>query len=49
MMYSGTLMIGYQPLGHTPNFFRSIISNSAVQKQDIDFMLSELDRLGSDL
>lgn len=49
MMYSGTLMIGYQPLGHVPNFFRSIISNSAVQKQDIDFMLSELDRLGADL
>jgi len=49
MMYEGTLMIGYQPLGSLPNFFRSIISNSAVQKQDIDFMLSELDRLGADL
>lgn len=49
MMYAGTLMIGYQPLGHTPNFFRSIISNSAVQKEDIDFMLTELDRLGADL
>lgn len=49
MMYEGTLMIGYQPLGEVPNFFRSIISNSAVQKEDIDFMLSELDRLGADL
>lgn len=49
MMYSGTLMIGYQPLGQLPNFFRSIISNSAVQRQDVDFMLSELDRLGADL
>lgn len=49
MMYEGTLMIGYQPLGEVPNFFRSIISNSAVQKHDIDFMLSELDRLGADL
>ena len=49
MMYEGTLMIGYQPLGQVPNFFRSIISNSAVQKHDIDFMLSELDRLGADL
>ena len=27
MMYSGTLMISYQPLGDRPNFFRSIISN----------------------
>jgi len=42
-------MIGYQPLGKIPNFFRSIISNSAVQKQDIDFMIEELDRLGADL
>lgn len=49
MMYAGTLMIGYQPLGNIPNFFRSIISNSAVQRHDIDFMLGELDRLGADL
>lgn len=49
MMYEGTLMIGYQPLGRTPNFFRSIISNSAVRESDIDFMLAELDRLGADL
>lgn len=42
-------MVGYQPLGETPNFFRSIISSSAVQKSDVDFMLSELDRLGADL
>lgn len=49
MMYSGTLMISYQPLGDKPNFFRSIISNQACQEEDIDFMLEELDRLGIDL
>ncbi|XP_074593282.1 glutamate decarboxylase [Brevipalpus obovatus] len=49
MMNEGTLMIGYQPLGRKPNFFRNIISNSGVQTKDIDFMLSELDRLGHDL
>ena len=27
MMYSGNLMVGYQPLDDKPNFFRSIISN----------------------
>lgn len=48
-MDCGTLMIGYQPLGDTPNFFRSIISSQAVQKEDVDFMLNELDRLGSNL
>lgn len=49
MMQSGTLMVGYQPDDRRPNFFRSIISNGAVKKEDIDFMLDELDRLGQDL
>ncbi|GFW27370.1 glutamate decarboxylase [Trichonephila clavipes] len=49
MMNAGTLMIGYQPQGDIPNFFRSIISNAAVQEYDIDFMLDELERLGHDL
>jgi glutamate decarboxylase len=49
MMTSGTIMISYQPLGEYPNFFRSIISNQAIQESDVDFMLSELDRLGHDL
>ena len=49
MMTSGTIMISYQPLGEFPNFFRSIISNQAIQESDIDFMLSEMDRLGHDL
>ena len=49
MMEAGTLMIGYQPQGDLPNFFRNVISNPAVKKQDIDFLLAELDRLGQDL
>ncbi|XP_046915209.1 glutamate decarboxylase isoform X2 [Dermatophagoides farinae] len=49
MMQKGTLMISYQPLGDIPNFFRNIISNSGVQKKDVDFLLDELDRLGHDL
>ncbi|ROT81050.1 Glutamate decarboxylase [Penaeus vannamei] len=49
MMTAGTLMIGYQPLDHHPNFFRNIISSQAVRREDIDFMLEELDRLGYDL
>lgn len=49
MMEAGTLMIGYQPQGDIPNFFRSIISNPAVKKGDIDFMIAELDRLGHDM
>jgi len=49
MMLAGTLMVGYQPLGELPNFFRSIISNSATREEDIDFMLDEMERLGHDL
>lgn len=49
MMSAGTIMISYQPLGEYPNFFRSIISNQAIQEADVDFMLDEMDRLGHDL
>ncbi|GBP78756.1 Glutamate decarboxylase [Eumeta japonica] len=49
MMRAGTLMIGYQPDERRPNFFRSIISSAAVTERDVDFMLSEMDRLGHDI
>ncbi|XP_018021504.1 glutamate decarboxylase [Hyalella azteca] len=49
MMTAGSLMIGYQPLDDHPNFFRNIISSQAVCRDDIDFMIEELDRLGYDL
>ena len=49
MMNSGSLMVSYQPLGMYPNFFRSIISNQAVNESDVDFMLDEMERLGHDL
>ncbi|XP_055528972.1 glutamate decarboxylase [Wyeomyia smithii] len=49
MMQTGTLMVAYQPDDRRPNFFRSIISSIAVTEADVDFMLSEIDRLGQDL
>lgn len=49
MMQEGTLMVGYQPDDRRPNFFRSIISSSAVTEKDVEFMLDEIDRLGQDL
>ncbi|XP_015789794.1 glutamate decarboxylase-like [Tetranychus urticae] len=49
MMNEGTLMVGYQPLGDKPNFFRNIISSSGVKPKDVDFLISEMDRLGHDL
>ena len=45
MMDYGTLMVSYEPLAELPNFFRSIKSNVASREEDIDFMLSEMERL----
>ncbi|GAV07077.1 hypothetical protein RvY_16959 [Ramazzottius varieornatus] len=49
MMDRGNLMVGYQPLDDKPNFFRMIISNHASTKEDIDFMLEEIVRIGREL
>ncbi|XP_032821372.2 glutamate decarboxylase 1 [Petromyzon marinus] len=49
MMEAGTTMVGYQPQGDKVNFFRMVISNPAAMQSDIDFMLSEIERLGHDL
>lgn len=49
MMEKGSTMVGYQPLGDKPNFFRMIVSNSASTQQDIDFMLNEIERLGEEV
>ncbi|XP_015515885.1 glutamate decarboxylase isoform X1 [Neodiprion virginianus] len=49
MMKAGTLMVGYQPDDRRPNFFRNIISSAAVTEADVDFLLTEMDRLGHDL
>ncbi|XP_038044200.1 glutamate decarboxylase 1-like isoform X2 [Patiria miniata] len=49
MMATGTLMVGYQPLGDKVNFFRMVFSNPAATKADVDFLLDETERLGRDL
>lgn len=49
MMERGTTMVGYQPDKQRPNFFRMIISNQASTKEDMDFLVEEIDRLGRDL
>ncbi|CAI9734944.1 glutamate decarboxylase 1-like [Octopus vulgaris] len=49
MMENGSLMVGYQPLGEHPNFFRVVISNAAVMEKDLDFLVEEIDRLGRTL
>lgn len=48
----GTMMIGYQPLQEKgfPNFFRMIVTATPPRgKADMDFVITEIERLGKDL
>ena len=49
MMNKGDLMVGYQPLFSIPNFFRMVISNQASRREDILYVVEEIDRLGHDI
>lgn len=49
MVKSGTMMVGYQPLGDQVNFFRVVIFSPLVTQRDVDFFLDEIERLGNDL
>ncbi|XP_023931572.1 cysteine sulfinic acid decarboxylase [Lingula anatina] len=49
MMVEGTMMVGYQPLGDYVNFIRMVISNLNVTKEDMEFVVDEIERLGKDL
>lgn len=42
-------MVGYQPDRNTPNFFRMIVSNQAITKEDLDFLIREIVHLGQSL
>jgi len=49
MMKSGSLMVSYQPLRGLPNFFRLVIPSSGTTQEDVNFLVSEFERLGCDL
>ena len=49
MMAAGTMMITYTPLGDKPNFLRVVMSSHDVTKEDMDFVVTEIRRLGHDL
>ncbi|KAJ8337024.1 hypothetical protein SKAU_G00382440 [Synaphobranchus kaupii] len=49
MMEEGSVMIGYQPTREKVNFFRCVFSNPATRKEDVDFLLDEIVRLGCGL
>lgn len=49
MMKEGSMMITYQPIGDKPNFFRLVLQNSALTKDDMMHFITEIERLGHDL
>lgn len=46
MHREGTLMLSHQPLAGLPNFFRLLIINPAVTRDDVDAALALIDRYG---
>ncbi|KAG8129600.1 putative Cysteine sulfinic acid decarboxylase-like protein [Naja naja] len=49
MMKKGSMLVGYQPHGKQVNFFRQVVTNPAVTRDDLNFFLDEIERLGRDL
>ncbi|XP_075224255.1 glutamate decarboxylase-like protein black [Lycorma delicatula] len=49
MVRKGSMLITYQPLNNLPNFFRLVLQNSALNYSDMDYLIEELERLGSNL
>ncbi|XP_021094395.1 acidic amino acid decarboxylase GADL1 isoform X2 [Heterocephalus glaber] len=49
MMKKGSLMLGYQPHRGKVNFFRQVVINPQVSREDMDFLLDEIDLLGRDM
>ncbi|XP_036388923.1 cysteine sulfinic acid decarboxylase [Megalops cyprinoides] len=49
MMKQGSMMVGYQPQKERVNFFRMVILSPQISRQDLDFFLDEIERLGNDL
>ncbi|KAL1128838.1 hypothetical protein AAG570_013372 [Ranatra chinensis] len=49
MMREGTMMMTYQPHKHLPNFFRLVLQNSSLNRDDMDHIIYEIERLGRDL
>lgn len=49
MMKQGNMMITYQPLRKTTNFFRLVMQNSSLNRNDMHYFIDEIERLGKDL
>uniref|UniRef100_A0A8C3LR39 Glutamate decarboxylase like 1 n=1 Tax=Chrysolophus pictus TaxID=9089 RepID=A0A8C3LR39_CHRPC len=49
MMKKGSMMLGYQPNQGKVNFFRQVVISPQVSREDMDFLLDEIELLAKDL
>lgn len=49
MMKEGNMMMTYQPLRTKPNFFRLVLQNSSLTRDDMLHLIDEIERLGCNL
>jgi glutamate decarboxylase len=49
MMKTGSMMVTYQPLRNTPNFFRIVFQSSVLTEKDVVYFFDKIDELGRDL
>lgn len=49
MMKEGNMMMTYQPIHDKPNFFRLVLQNSALNREDMLYFIDEIERLGCNL
>lgn len=49
MMKKGSMMLGYQPHQGKVNFFRQVVISPHVSREDMDFLLDEIEQLAKDL
>lgn len=49
MMKSGSMMITYQPLKTKPNFFRLVLQDSSLNKQDMMHFIEIIEKYGEEL
>lgn len=49
MMKQGTMMITYQPLKEKPNFFRLVLQDSSLTKQDMMHFIELIENYGEEL
>ena len=49
MTAKGSMLIGYQPLGNLPNFFRMVVISDELTNEDMEFVVNEIDQLGNNI